>query len=235
MNETELRSRLQALASEAVPSTRPLPRDVNKRVRRRELRSGLAIVTAVITLFAGGLYAINSSRNVVGPVPMAGDDNPGVFDPPDQAGVSGYSLGAEVVDGRVCVLFDLEVREFEEHRATARVCESDPTALLSVASGLVTLDTDPPTEFVVVGGAVASNVARVEIVLPHRRHPVQEVPILDFIENHDRRITGEMLERETMINNKGRFSALIRAFDDQGNLLLEQALCDPAKGPPSCD
>ena len=235
MNETELRSRLQTLVSEAVPSARPLPGDVNKRARRRQFRSGLATATALVILFAGGVYALSSSRNIVGPAPMAGDNNQDVFDPPDQAGVSGYSLGAEVVDGRICVLFDLQVREFEEHRATARVCEPDPAAALSVATALVTLDTDPPTELVVVGGGVAPNVVRIEIVVPHDKFPVREIPIIDALTDLQRRVTGEMLERDTMLDAKGRFRATIRAFDAEGNILIEQALCDPADSASSCE
>ena len=235
MNETELLSQLRTLASEAVPSARPLPSDVNKRARRGQFRSGLAVATALITLFAGGIYAVNSSRNIVGPAPMAGDNSQDVFDPPDHAFTSGYSLDAEMVDGRICVLFDVEVHEFEEHRSTARVCEPEPAGVLSVATALVTLDTDPPTELVVVGGGVAPNVARIEIVVPHDKFPVREIPIIDALRDQERRVTGEMLERDTMLDAKGRFRATIRAFDVEGNLLYKQALCDPADSAPSCE
>lgn len=242
MNESDLRTQLRAIASAAVPAPRPLPRRVESRARRGRTFSGLLATGVVGLLLVGGFYAVGSTRNLVGPAPIAGGSDQGVVDPPDHSFGSSVFLNAEVVDGRICALFELQVREFEDHRAHARICDPDPTAVLSIVTRLVIFQTEPPGGFiamsdspiVAVAGGVGPEVARVEIDLPGNRLPDQRLPLMS-VKDFGRRVTGSALERNLMLDDNGKFSAVIRALDSQGNVIVEQRLCDPTtSSDPSC-
>jgi hypothetical protein len=160
---------------------------------------------------------------------MAGSPGQGVADPPDQAGSAGFGMSAEVIDGRICAFFDIEYFDGEDHRTGVQMCDPDPTEAMSVETRSVDIDNEmEPSGLVVIVAGVGAEVARVEVDLPGRKFPMQELPILDF-QDHPRRIAGTALGRELFLDKEGRFVAVIRAFDSEGEVIVEEDVCDPVE------
>lgn len=234
MTEHELRQQLANLATAAVPESGTAPPQILRRASRGQRRTVLMATGVATCILMAGLYAVGATRNLVGPAPIAGGPDQGVVDPPDRAGGTGYGLNAEVIHGRICASFDFEYYDGEEHRAATQICDPDPTARMSVETKFLDVDNAmEPSGLVVIAAGVGFEVARVEVDLPGRLFPMQEMPILDF-EDHPRRVAASALGRELFLDKKGRFDAVIRAFDAAGNLIVEQRLCDPAQESNTC-
>jgi hypothetical protein len=185
------------------------------------------IVGIAIVLVVGGIYGVNSTTNLVGPAPFAGSEDQQVIDPPDRAFSGSSGVNMTVENGRICASVELEYFDGEEHQTQARLCDPDAAAIMSVATEYLEIrNAMEPSGVVVVAAAVAPEVERVELELPDRSQPSQELTIQSF-NDHPRRMAAHAFGRDLFLNKRGRFDAVIRAFDGNGMLVAEQAVCDP--------
>ena len=232
MDERELRARISNLATAAIPEASALPPSVRRRAARGRARTALLTTGTLACVFFGGFYALDLTTNLVGPAPFAGGPGQEVQDPPDRAYGGGFGLNGELVDGRMCAIFEFEYFDGEDHRANAQVCDPDPTAILSLDTRFIDIgDAMEPSGLVVLGAGVAPEVARVRLELPDDSLPLQNLPIMEDT-GETRRVAGHAIGREHFIDKQGRFDAVLRAFDAEGELLAEIRVCDPLEKAP---